>query len=226
MHVNRSGETNKRNEKFRLAWKCFTFLMFPVMHDGSVQKVCGGARSNGKRTFTKTSEAEWACATRGSRGWSRGVHTWSVRVDDVAHGVSLGISRKDIDKTDADANIAKRYDLYCGQGRVVDTDDNDYSCFSQPISNGSVVSVRLDMGTPRRSRLDLTVCGNGNHPLKFPLESGILTLRSSGKGAKCHLLNKRSTRNGFEALDVVYIDNCETDCLFVTKACNPLGAGV
>ena len=103
-----------------------------------------GTRTNAKRTFTKTSEAEWACATRGSRGWSRGVHTWNVRVDDVARGVSVGISRKAIDPTDADANISQRYDLYCGQGRVVDPDDNDYPCFA-PVVRGSVVSIRLDL---------------------------------------------------------------------------------
>ncbi len=71
-----------------------------------------GIVSKAKRSLVKSSEAEWACATRCSAGWATGVHEWHVRVNDVARGVSIGISRKNINKMDAHANIALRYDLY------------------------------------------------------------------------------------------------------------------
>ncbi len=104
-----------------------------------------GARSNDRRTFASTSPVEWACATRGSSGWREGVHTWSVRLREGAHGISIGVSRRKISTTDAHANIPKRYDLDCGLGRVVGPQNYEHQYFPGPLDDGVLVSVRLDL---------------------------------------------------------------------------------
>ncbi len=105
-----------------------------------------GSRSEGSRVFASTSEAEWACATRGKKGHKKGVHIWNVRLVAGAEGVSVGITfNKNVSRVNSDANIPYRYDLYCGQGRVVDTDNNDYAHFKGPFENGTLVSMCLDL---------------------------------------------------------------------------------
>lgn len=99
-----------------------------------------GELSNHGRTFTKTSAGKWDCATRGSVGWSVGVHDWHVHIDRLP--LSIGISKGDTAPT-------VRYDLYCGQGDccIVDTADEEFDYFEdvQAPKEGSIVSVRLDM---------------------------------------------------------------------------------
>jgi hypothetical protein len=105
-----------------------------------------GLLSNGGLTFAKTSMAEWRCATRGIVGWDVGVHQWDVRLDQMAEGISVGICRAGIDFADAAKNVNLRYDLFCGEGSVVDTDDQAHSYFTKrTMRKAEVVSVCLDL---------------------------------------------------------------------------------
>jgi hypothetical protein len=105
-----------------------------------------GVLSNDSLTFSKTSKPEWKCATRGTIGWDKGVHQWDVRLDQGADGISVGICRAGIDFTDAAKNVNLRYDLFCGEGSVVDIDDQEHSYFAKrAMRKAVVVSVCLDL---------------------------------------------------------------------------------
>jgi TPR repeat protein len=79
-----------------------------------------GFVSNEGLTFESKSGKTWYCATRGSRGWSAGVHEWVVVLEKRAANISVGIARGDIDFQDASRNDDKRYDVYCGYGCAVE----------------------------------------------------------------------------------------------------------
>jgi hypothetical protein len=103
-------------------------------------------------TFESTSKGKWKCATRGSCGWSSGVHTWHVTLDKFAANISIGISRKDIDFNDANENSGKRYDMYGGYGYALDPDNEPRDCFSthaepEPLDDGTKVSICLNLET-------------------------------------------------------------------------------
>jgi hypothetical protein len=104
-----------------------------------------GILSSGDRTLEKVSPDGWDCATRGSVGWSQGGHKWDVGLIHSANGVSVGICQRAINSVDATKNIKLRYDLYCGDGRAVDTNDDSYACFRKQVSDGDTISIRLDL---------------------------------------------------------------------------------
>jgi hypothetical protein len=82
-------------------------------------RVCSspnGRLLNDDLSFEKTSKNKWMCATRGSVGWSTGIHTWTMRLDRRACAVSVGISRKEINFCDASENDPIRFDVYCKDG--------------------------------------------------------------------------------------------------------------
>jgi hypothetical protein len=100
-----------------------------------------GVLSNDSLTFAKTSKPEWKCATRGTIGWDKGVHQWDVRLDQMAEGISVGI-----DLTDAAKNVNSRCDLFCGEGSVVDIDDQEHPYFAKnAMRKAALVSVCLDL---------------------------------------------------------------------------------
>lgn len=104
-----------------------------------------GAVSEDRATFAKVSDIDWMCATRGSNGWSKGIHSWSVRLDKLPKGISVGICQKDIDFNDARENIHKRYDMFAGNGGAVDIENENHPCLHGPLRVGAIVSIRLDM---------------------------------------------------------------------------------
>jgi hypothetical protein len=101
------------------------------------------------------------CATRGSVGWSKGVHKWTVRLDKFPEGVSVGICKKDIDFGDACNNIYKRYDVFGGNGNAIDIENEEHSCLKGPFQVGTFVSVCLDL-----DQRTLTFGVNGKMKLK------------------------------------------------------------
>jgi hypothetical protein len=104
-----------------------------------------GVLSNDGATFEQASPGGWSCATRGSVGWTTGVHTWTVRLDRVARGISVGISRKDICPKNAHENSSLRYDMYGGLGVAVDPSNHQHLCFLRSVRNKDEVTIRLDL---------------------------------------------------------------------------------
>lgn len=104
-----------------------------------------GVVSNNGLTFAKVSDGDWTCATRGSVGWSSGVHQWTVRMDKLPKGVSVGISRCEIDFADACNNINKRYDVYGGTGHAIDIENDEFACLKRPFEVGDLVTIKLDL---------------------------------------------------------------------------------
>jgi hypothetical protein len=94
--------------------------------------------------FRKTSAKEWKCATRGTKGWSKGQHKWSVKLDKKADGISLGVCRKNIDLCDADKNGPLRYDMYGGLG-CANSPETDWDVFNDSFKDGDVISIFLDL---------------------------------------------------------------------------------
>lgn len=93
----------------------------------------------------KTSRGSWDLASRGEVGWTCGAHTWEVRLLRGAAGVSVGISRENVSFSDANKNVHKRCDLFCGSGEVVDLNDEVHPFFRRPIQDGSTIKVYLDL---------------------------------------------------------------------------------
>jgi hypothetical protein len=97
-------------------------------------------------SFEKTSDEEWMCATRCLEGWSDGLHIWRVRLDRHAEAISVGISQDAIDFTNSHNNIPYRFDLFCGNGRVIDPRNKGKNMFPQgSIQDGDIIVVRLDL---------------------------------------------------------------------------------
>jgi hypothetical protein len=109
-----------------------------------VQAKCGKLTDDGL-TFEKLSRGAWMCATRGSQGWSAGVHTWSVRLDRSAAHISVGISERNINFEDASENCDLRYDVYGGSGSAFSPDTEDIPCFGKALCDGDEVMIRLDL---------------------------------------------------------------------------------
>lgn len=137
---------NGQDQICLLQWNCRVAAHFDVLviHWTFVAS-SNGALFDNKRRFTKVRGDGWDCATRGSVGWASGVHEWAIRIDEFADSVSIGISQADINKTDAAANTAIRYDVFSGSGKAVDTKDKEHQCFGHKLAKGSVVLLRLDM---------------------------------------------------------------------------------
>jgi len=101
--------------------------------------------SRNKLTCASCSVTEWHCAAKGSVGWSEGVHSWIVRIDDPIKGVSIGVSRGDVSLDNAHDNIFKRYDMYSRTGEGIDIENGARPCLKGPLKKNSLVSVCLDL---------------------------------------------------------------------------------
>ena len=106
----------------------------------------GGALSNGRLTFIKSTEDGWNCCLRGTRGWESGVHEWDIHLQ-CKMAVSFGVSQKDISFVDADANSKIRYDLYCHRNIAMRSDGTEDCCFSRRkrVPLGSNIMIKLDL---------------------------------------------------------------------------------
>jgi hypothetical protein len=104
-----------------------------------------GVLSNDGLTLT-TSTTDNLAASRGTIGWTHGVHEWVVRIDKRV-GSAFGVSLENIDLNGG--NGEKRYALDCHDGYV--RGPNSYEALyltnvphgGLPV--GSLISVRLDM---------------------------------------------------------------------------------
>jgi len=94
-------------------------------------------------TFVSIAKAEWACATRGSVGWTTGKHIWTVTLGNTR--LSVGISQKGIDFENASENDSIRYDLYCVDYFTIDPEANRMQCFNRRSRSGDKVSICLDL---------------------------------------------------------------------------------
>jgi hypothetical protein len=103
-----------------------------------------GILSNGGLTLTNKT-GDWA-ASRGTIGWTHGVHEWVVR-NDAENCISVGVSLENIDPNSRNDEIS--YKLNCWSGYVFGP-NNYKQPYSIDVSDavlpvGSLISVRLDM---------------------------------------------------------------------------------
>lgn len=80
--------------------------------------------SNEGHMLTKLAPDGWNCAVRGTEGWIRGHHRWSLQLPAGGAGVVLGICQELIDPVNIEANIARRYVLNCRNGLVSGPDNH------------------------------------------------------------------------------------------------------
>jgi hypothetical protein len=86
--------------------------------------------------------------SQGTTGWSNGIHDWVVRVEAESINVCIGISRKEIDPTDGNEDIA--FMICCYDGVLFGPNiDDDVRYFvnvpSDGLPAGSLVCVHLDL---------------------------------------------------------------------------------
>ncbi len=107
------------------------------------------AQLTGNLTLEKTSPNGWDVVTRGSLGWSKGKHVWSVKLESKANALSAGVcNRAKISFKDAAANSDCRIDLFFGNGKVVEgsgDDETETKCFGCAVKMGDQVKISLDL---------------------------------------------------------------------------------
>ncbi len=103
---------------------------------------------SGLSLVKQSPEKKWDCDTRGTEGWTKGVHQWSVRLDAGGNGVGLGISLGEISKTDDSLNSNVSFIINCTTGAAYDDAGNKTPVFAVPSGGmpaASVVTVRLNL---------------------------------------------------------------------------------
>jgi hypothetical protein len=107
-----------------------------------------GKLSNDRRTLTgkQLNGDEFACS-RGTSGWTQGVHEWVVRLNTDASCVFVGISLENINPKESNDDIC--YVLNCNDARAHGPFLKAKKCFSNVpkagLPVGSQVSLRLDL---------------------------------------------------------------------------------
>ncbi len=114
-----------------------------------LEETPNGHLSSGGLVVTKTTDSKsWDCDTRGSEGWTEGVHEWWVKLDNGGNGVGLGICLGSISLTDDAHNGNLSFLINCTTGAAYDESGNKKPVFNVPAGGmtlGSVVTVRLDL---------------------------------------------------------------------------------
>jgi hypothetical protein len=96
---------------------------------------------------TLTSKKGGTASSRGTIGWTYGVHEWVVRIDGKPFGVFVGISQEDIDPVGDINDISCTLGCVGGYVYAFGGDGVDYMDVPNGgLPVGSLVSVRLDLG--------------------------------------------------------------------------------
>jgi hypothetical protein len=122
-------------------------VLNPSVDDNwTLTKTPHGVLSNGGLTLTCKKRVGYA-SSRGTIGWTHGVHEWVVRIDGRSINVYVGISQENINP------VGDNYDIFlctldCYFGCVYAFGDAGVKYMDVPkggLPAGSLVSVRLDL---------------------------------------------------------------------------------
>jgi hypothetical protein len=103
-----------------------------------------GKLSSGGLTLT-FKKGDWA-ASRGTIGWTYGVHEWVMGIDSSSYNVYVGITQKIINPVHDNIGISCLFSCYSGEVfkfRNIEVDYMDVPDRGLPV--GSLISVRLDL---------------------------------------------------------------------------------
>jgi hypothetical protein len=110
----------------------------------TLMETANGVLSNGGLTLTNK-KVKWV-SSRGTIGWTHGVHEWVVRIEGGNY-VVVGVSLENIDPIGDNSQIS--YRLYCYNGYVLGPNNYEEPYLTNiprgGVPVGSLISVRLDM---------------------------------------------------------------------------------
>ena len=111
-----------------------------------IEETPNGQLSEDGLVLTKLTEAAgWDTNSKGTKGWTTGLHEWYVKLANGSVGIGLGICLQGIDKVNDKQNSNLSFVLNCTSGAAYSNSGEKFQCFESGLPEGSVVALRLDM---------------------------------------------------------------------------------
>jgi hypothetical protein len=118
-------------------------VLNPSLYDKwTLTETPNGVLSNGELTLTGNFGY---AASRGTIGWTHGVHEWVVRMDGKSYIVCVGISPENINPVGRNYDISCTLGCYDGRVYVFGKWDKHMDIPDGGLPVGSLISVRLDL---------------------------------------------------------------------------------